>query len=80
MDYVWNLESQNTTSFPEGPFSVDVAALNRLSYAVDSTWISHTFAVTFLVLCYIRGTVDGQMTSLYMTQLLRMLILFYISR
>jgi hypothetical protein len=35
MDYVWNLESQNTTSFPEGPFSVDIAALNRLSYAVD---------------------------------------------
>ncbi|RDW62413.1 hypothetical protein BP6252_11846 [Coleophoma cylindrospora] len=59
--YVWQLESQDTSSFPEGRFSVDAAALKRLKYAVDSTWISHTFAVTFLVLCYVRGTIDDNL-------------------
>ncbi|KAH8698691.1 hypothetical protein BGW36DRAFT_149806 [Talaromyces proteolyticus] len=55
---VWRIESQNRATFPEGPFQVDRAAVGRLHYAVDSAWISHTFAVTFLVLCYIRGAVD----------------------
>ena len=59
-DYVWSLESQNIATFPEGPFSADNAALQRLYYAVDSTWISHTFAVTFLVLCYVKGVVSGK--------------------
>lgn len=35
-------------------------AVRRLYYAVDPIWISHTFAVIFLVLCYIRGVVDGK--------------------
>jgi hypothetical protein len=58
-DYVWGVESQSISTFPDGPFYVDAAALKRLYYAVDSTWISHTFAVTFLILCYVRGTIDG---------------------
>ena len=58
-DYVWLLESQNSETFPAGPYSVDGAALKRLYYAVDSTWISLTFSITFLVLCYVRGTIDG---------------------
>lgn len=56
---VWKLETRNLSSFPDGPFQIDVAAIRRLYYAVDSIWISHTFAVIFLVLCYIRGAVDG---------------------
>ena len=58
--YVWGLESQNLKSFPNRPFHVDNAAIRRLYYAVDPTWISYTFAVTFLVLCYIRGVIDGE--------------------
>jgi hypothetical protein len=58
--YVWILDSQNRASFPNGAFQVDIDAVRRLHYAVDSTWISHTFAVTFLVLCYIRGAIDGK--------------------
>ena len=36
----------------------DEAAVDRLKYSVDSTWISLTFAFAFLVLCYVRGVVD----------------------
>ena len=60
---VWDLDSQNTASFPSGAFTADLAACKRLSYAVDSTWISHTFASAFLVLCYVRKVVDGKITS-----------------
>ena len=59
-DHAWTLESQNIASFPENFFPADVDALKRLYYAVDSTWISHTFAVTFIVLCYVKGIVDGK--------------------
>lgn len=58
--YVWGIESQNLPSFPNRPFHVDTAAVRRLYYAVDPTWISYTFAVTFLALCYIRGVIDGK--------------------
>ncbi|KAK8853365.1 hypothetical protein IAR55_004069 [Kwoniella newhampshirensis] len=70
--YIWSLDSQNPSSFPptdpigsastrdEG-FAVDEEAVERLSYAVDYTWISLTFAVTFLILCYVRGTVDDDL-------------------
>jgi len=59
MTNVWNIDSQISETFPEGPFDVDEDALKRLYYAVDSTWITHTFAVVFLVLCFIRGVIDG---------------------
>lgn len=59
-DYVWNLDSQNTSTFPVGPITADAEGSKRLFYAVDSTWISHTFAVTFVVLCYVRGVIDGK--------------------
>ena len=57
---MWGLKSQNTATFPEGPFVAEASALKRLYYAVDSTWISHTFAVTFIVLSYVKGIVNGQ--------------------
>lgn len=59
-EYVWNMESQQSSSFPDGSFHVDPEALERMQYAVDSAWISYTFAVTFLVLCFVRRTIDGR--------------------
>ncbi|KAJ5296224.1 uncharacterized protein N7443_007117 [Penicillium atrosanguineum] len=57
-DFVWELDSQTPLSFPDGPFHVDAGSIGQLYYAVDSTWISHTFAVTFLVICYMRGIIN----------------------
>ncbi|ORY35344.1 hypothetical protein BCR39DRAFT_584987 [Naematelia encephala] len=59
--YVWTVSMDNEASWPLGPWSPDAEAVARLYFAVDSAWISHTFAVTFLVLCYIRGTVDDNL-------------------
>ncbi|KAI4735798.1 hypothetical protein E4T50_13697 [Aureobasidium sp. EXF-12298] len=56
--FVCDIESQLPSSFPEGPFKLDREALHRMQYAVDSSWISYTFAVTFLVLCFVRQIVD----------------------
>ncbi|KAJ5081018.1 hypothetical protein N7456_013728 [Penicillium angulare] len=57
-DYVWRLDSQNPSSFPDGPLHADPESISRLYYAVDSTWISYTFAATFLIICYMRGIID----------------------
>ncbi|KAI5245765.1 hypothetical protein E4T47_03696 [Aureobasidium subglaciale] len=57
-DWIWSIESQLASSFPEGPFEPDPEALGRMQYAVDSSWISYTFAVTFIVLCWVRGFID----------------------
>ena len=46
---------------PSGPLKLDRTAVERLGYAVDSTWISHTFAIAFIVLAYIRGAIDGML-------------------
>lgn len=59
-DLVFSLDSQNPSTFPEGAYHADRGSVSRLYYAVDSTWISHTFAITFLSLCYIRGIIDGE--------------------
>ncbi|THW27278.1 hypothetical protein D6D23_02953 [Aureobasidium pullulans] len=63
-DFVWDLESQLPSSFPGGLFKLDVEALQRMQYAVDSSWISYTFAVTFLVLCFVRQIVDENLQLL----------------
>ncbi|RAK98738.1 Zn(II)2Cys6 transcription factor [Aspergillus ibericus CBS 121593] len=60
-EYIWQLDSRDPASFRPGELEVDRAAVQRLRYAVDSTWISHTFAVIFLVLCYTRGLIDDEM-------------------
>ncbi|KAJ6069864.1 transcriptional regulator family: Fungal Specific TF [Penicillium canescens] len=57
-DIVFSLDSKNPSSFPDGAYHADRGSVSRLYYAVDSTWISHTFAITFLSLCYIRGLID----------------------
>lgn len=59
-DYVCSLESENPANFPEGSFSAVVPVLKSRYYAVDSTWISHTFAVKFLVLRYVKEIADGK--------------------
>jgi hypothetical protein len=43
---------------PQGRFTLDVEAINRIKYSVDSTWISYSFATIFLVLCYKGSIVD----------------------
>jgi len=59
-EYVWELDSQDQITFPSnGPYHADPDSIDRLFFAVDSTWISHTFAVTILALFYLRGLVDG---------------------
>lgn len=62
-DYVWTLESQTATTFPAGKFHLNEYSLARLYYTVDSTWISLAFALTFLVMCYLRGLIDGMSHS-----------------
>nr|XP_031861608.1 uncharacterized protein CI109_002838 [Kwoniella shandongensis]KAA5528680.1 hypothetical protein CI109_002838 [Kwoniella shandongensis] len=70
--YIWTLNSQDRSSFPrtvqceretitEEGCGVDEDAVERLSYAVDYTWISLTFSVTFLVLCYVRGMIGDDL-------------------
>ncbi|KAK3632733.1 hypothetical protein LTR56_016203 [Elasticomyces elasticus] len=51
---------------PSGPLKVANTATIRLGYAVDSAWISHTFAIAFLILCYIRGAVDDDLNICFL--------------
>lgn len=60
-EVTWNVSSQDTAALRTGAFSADVAACKRLLYAVDSTWISMTFATAFLVLCYVRQAINGKL-------------------
>jgi hypothetical protein len=55
----WSVQSQSLESFPQGPFTVNDTALGRFRFSVDSSWIAHSFAAVFLVLCYTRGAIDG---------------------
>ena len=58
---VWDLESQDPSSFGQiDRLAVDPAVISRLVFSVDYVWISHTFAATFLVICYLRGAIDGE--------------------
>lgn len=58
---VWDLEAQDPASFGEqNEFQVDYAVVSRLMFSVDYAWISHTFAATFLAICYVRGAIDGE--------------------
>ena len=43
---VWIINSQDSSSFPDGHFTVDTTSLISLHHAVDSTWISLAFALT----------------------------------
>ncbi|KAF3011683.1 hypothetical protein E8E14_007521 [Neopestalotiopsis sp. 37M] len=60
-NFIWHVSSQNLNTYPSDEFSMDPAARASLHHAVDATWISFTFALTFLVLCYIRRTIDDDL-------------------
>ncbi|KAF2113898.1 hypothetical protein BDV96DRAFT_647399 [Lophiotrema nucula] len=62
--FIWDLKSQSYDSYPSGDFAVDPVARKSLHHAVDATWISFTFALTFLVLCYIRARIDDDLQIL----------------
>ncbi|TVY41295.1 hypothetical protein LOCC1_G004267, partial [Lachnellula occidentalis] len=54
----WTRQSDSLASFPLCPFTIDETALDRFRFSVDSSWITHSFAAVFLVLCYARGAID----------------------
>ncbi len=56
---VWHLSSQDPSTYPHGPFTIDYQTRCSLYHAVDSIWISHAFALVFIVLCYVRGRING---------------------
>lgn len=62
----WTSQSQILSSFPSGPFTIDEAAIGRFRFAVDSAWITHSFAAVFLVLCYTRGAIDDELQILHL--------------
>ena len=62
----WLLQSQEPQK-PQSHLRMDGDAVQRLAYAVDSTWISHTFAVAFLILCYIRGIINDDLNVCVLT-------------
>ncbi|KAH7304189.1 hypothetical protein B0I35DRAFT_401521 [Stachybotrys elegans] len=51
-------------SFPQGRYTPDMEAINRIKYSVDSTWISYSFATIFLVLCYKGNIIDENLKIL----------------
>lgn len=65
----WTIQPQSLASFPRGEFAVDGDGLARFRYAVDSSWIAHSFAAVFLVLCYLRGVIDDELQILQLATL-----------
>ncbi|TVY84479.1 hypothetical protein LSUE1_G000773 [Lachnellula suecica] len=62
----WPAQSQSLPAFPDEIFTIDMAALGRFRFAVDSSWITHSFAAVFLVLCYTRGVIDDELRILHL--------------
>ncbi|KAM0817789.1 putative Zn(2)-C6 fungal-type domain-containing protein [Seiridium cardinale] len=62
--FIWRVNSQSFSTYPRREFSIEPTARLSLHHAVDATWISFTFALTFLVLCYIRKTIDDDLQIL----------------
>ncbi|RAO72892.1 uncharacterized protein BHQ10_008904 [Talaromyces amestolkiae] len=59
----WSTHS-SISSIPTGPFAIDRTAVERISFSVDSSWVSHSFAAVFLVLCFARGAIDDDLNIL----------------
>ncbi|EED13760.1 C6 finger domain protein, putative [Talaromyces stipitatus ATCC 10500] len=49
---------------PSAPLTVNRIAVERISFSVDSSWVSHSFAAVFLVLCFARGAIDDDLNIL----------------
>ncbi|PQE31226.1 C6 transcription factor protein [Rutstroemia sp. NJR-2017a WRK4] len=47
------------SSLTRTAFTISEDVLFRFRFAVDSAWITHSFAAVFLVLCYARKAIDG---------------------
>lgn len=60
----WTIQPQSLASFPSGELAVDEGGLAGFRFAVDSSWIAHSFAAVFLVLCYLRGVIDDELQIL----------------
>lgn len=63
----WQKQSQQIATFPSLPFQIAQPALDRFRFAVDSSWITHSFAAVFLVLCYVRGAIDDELHILQLS-------------
>ncbi|KUJ19134.1 uncharacterized protein LY89DRAFT_683068 [Mollisia scopiformis] len=63
---LWPAQCQSLSSFPSRPFTINEAAIGRFRFAVDSAWITHSFAAVFLVLCYTRGAIDDELQILHL--------------
>jgi hypothetical protein len=63
---LWPTHCHSLTSLPTGPFTIDEVAIGRFRFAVDSAWITHSFAAVFLVLCYTRGAIDDDLQTLHL--------------
>lgn len=59
----WGTHS-SISSIPPGPLVINRAAIERISFSVDSSWVSHSFAAVFLVLCFARGAIDDDLNIL----------------
>ncbi|KAH8895530.1 hypothetical protein GQ53DRAFT_804356 [Thozetella sp. PMI_491] len=62
------------TSIPPGPLTADRAAVESISFSVDSSWVSHSFAAMFLVLCFTRNAIDDNLNLLALTGLFSRII------
>lgn len=71
---VESVDSLDPSTFPDGVFLIEHEARRTLHYAVDSTWISYTFAITFLVLCYLRRIIDGKDDEILGIRYLKLII------
>ncbi|KAF2003887.1 hypothetical protein P154DRAFT_572721 [Amniculicola lignicola CBS 123094] len=60
-DQISRVNPQDQLTVPGGSFLVEQEARESLHHAVDSTWVSHTFAITFLVLCYVRNAINDDL-------------------
>ncbi|EEA19474.1 conserved hypothetical protein [Talaromyces marneffei ATCC 18224] len=59
----WSTHS-SISSIPPGPLAANRTAVERISFSVDSSWVSHSFAAIFLVLCFARGAIDDDLNIL----------------
>lgn len=59
----WSTHS-SISSIPPGPLAINRTAVERISFSVDSAWVSHSFAAVFLVLCFARSAIDDDLNIL----------------
>lgn len=58
------MQANSLDNFTDIDFTPNHSAIIRLSYSVDSSWITHSYAAVFLAFCYTRGAVDDDLKIL----------------